>query len=250
VLGIGLHVNLQHTERTRRLCLDSGCRPQLNVTMSSFESTGNKEPASSQDIPSSDPHLSLSPQRQNGIKERRQPSITPRKFGKFFTPRSQASKAASPGRQALNNIAAPPNNRLGLSSPIRFTSRVGKDDEPSTFPTRDPKKRKLIHTPDDTPNHLYIESKENEEFEIVGEDVDDGLENIQSSPCERAAHVDRVEGEEQRRETLRRIISIDQRGLGGKLLQSMSGLSTRSRWQQHAYPVNGKVSLTLGEIGI
>lgn len=221
--------------------------------MSSFGSAENIEPASSQDLASSDPHSSLSPQRappniaHNGRKERRNPSITPRKFSRFFTPRSQASNCPSPSRQALYDITAPSNNHRGvLSSPIRFSSRAEKDDNPSTFPTRDHKKRKLIHTPEDTPNHIYAESNGHEELEALrDEDADEDLQNIQSSPCERAAHVDQIEEEKEHLEPLQRIIPLDQRGLGGKLLQSMSGLPTRSRRQHYAYPVNGKVSLNL-----
>lgn len=74
---------------------------------------------------------------------------------------------------------------------------------------------------------------------------DDDLQNIQSSPCERAAHLDQTEEEEEYQDPLKRIIPIDQRGLGGKLLQSMSGLPIRSRRQHNVYPVNGNVSLSL-----
>ena len=220
--------------------------------MSSFKSAENKEPSSSQDIPSSDAQSSLSPQRpppstrENGRKERRNPSITPRKFGRFFTPRSQASKHPSPGRQALNDIATPPNNRRGLSSPIRFTIRGEKDENPSTIPTRNSKKRKLTHTPEATPDHIYAESKEHEEFETLrDENAHHDLQNIQSSPCERAANVG--QDQDEHGELLQRIIPIDQRGIGGRLLQSMSGLPTRSRRQRYAYPVNGKASLNLIE---
>lgn len=225
--------------------------------MSSFEYTENKDPPSSQEIPLSDPHSSLSPQRllptygQNGRKERRNPSVTPRKFNRFFTPRSQASKNPSSARQALNDITAPSNNRRGLlSSPIRFRSIIEKEETPSTFP-RDLKRRKLLHTPEDTPNHTYAGSKGHGGFNVLrDEDEDDGqndddLQNIQSSPCERAAHLDQTEEEEEYQDPLKRIIPIDQRGLGGKLLQSMSGLPIRSRRQHNVYPVNGNVSLSL-----
>jgi hypothetical protein len=225
--------------------------------MSSFESTENKDPPPSQEIPLSDPHPSLSPQRpppsygQNGRKERRNPSITPRKFNRFFTPRSQGSTHSSSGRQVLNDITAPFNNRRGvLSSPIRFRSIAEKDDNPSTFP-RDLKRRKLLHTPEDTPDHTYALSKGHGGFEVLrdkDEDVEqnnDDLPNIQSSPCERAAHLDQVEEEEEYQEPLKRIVPIDQRGLGGNLLQSMSGLPIRSRRQHHVYPVNGNVFLRL-----
>jgi hypothetical protein len=230
--------------------------------MSSCDSTENKQPASSQDLPLSSPQSSLSQQRhppsyrQNGRKERRNPSITPKKFSRFFTPRSQRPQEPISTRPILNDITAPSNNRRGvLSSPIRFNSRAEKDENPSTFP-RNFKKRKLLHTPDDTPNDTYAESKGHGGFEglrdrnqdvLRDEDQDEDLQNIQSSPCERAAHVDQVEEGKECVEPLQRIVSIDERGLGGKLLQSMSGLPTRSRRQHHAYPVNGNVSPTFEE---
>jgi hypothetical protein len=241
--------------------------------MSPFESIENTDSGFSQEIPLSNPQSSFSPQRppptygRDGRKERRNPSITPRKFSKFFTPRSQASTNSTSARQALNDITAPSNNRPGvLSSPIRFTSRIRaeKKDNLSTFP-RDLKRRKLLHTPEPTPERTYPHTKEHgfEVLEDEDEDNDD-FPNIQSSPCERAAHLDRKEEEDKveddenvYQEPLRRIIPIGRRGLGGKLLQSMSGLPTRNGRQHHVYPTNGNDSfdglrgteLTTSQIG-
>lgn len=72
---------------------------------------------------------------------------------------------------------------------------------------------------------------------------EDDLQNLQSSPCERAAYLDQTKEEEEYHEPLRRILTIDRRGLGGRILQSMSGRPTRSWQQHHAYPVNGNVPL-------
>lgn len=227
--------------------------------MSSFESAENKEPTSSQEHPLSSPNFSVSPQRppptygRDGRKERRNPSITPRRFRKFWTPQSQASTKPSSSRQALNDITAPFNNRRGvLSSPIRFGPRgkPEKDDTPSTFP-RDLKRRKLLHTPEPTPEHTHSETK-GHGFEVLqdeDEDEDEGdFHNIQSSPCERAARLDQIEENDEEevyrsgniyQEPLKRIVPIDRRGLGGRLLQSMSGFPTRNSRQHYAYPVNG-----------
>jgi len=219
--------------------------------MSSFECVENKEPVSS---PASDPALSpLRPPTygQNGRKERRNPSITPKKFSRFFTPRSQLSNGG-PARQVFNDITAPSNNRLSiLSSPIRSSSRAEKHDAPSTFP-RDLKRRKVFHAPKNTPDHVYSESKGNGGFEVLQvEDSDHALQNICSSPCERAVRLGQVremkdeeeekDEDEEDLEPLGRIHQVDQRGLGGKLLQSMSGLPARSGRQHYAYPVNGSI---------
>lgn len=57
-----------------------------------------------------------------GSKERRQPSITPRKFRRFFTPRSRVSADPSAARRALRDLTARALNRnqnqSGQSSPI------------------------------------------------------------------------------------------------------------------------------------
>ena len=221
--------------------------------MSSFKSAENKEPASSQELPLSNPNSSVSPQRppptfgRDGRKERRNPSITPRRFQKFWTPQSQASRKPSSSRQALNDITAPFNNRRGvLSSPIRFDPR----STPSTLP-RDLKRRKLLHTPEPTPEHTHSETKRHG-FELLQDEDEDGDEddfhNIQSSPCERAARLDQIEENDEEevyrngnisQEPLKRIVPIDRRGLGGRLLQSMSGFPTRNGRQHHVYPVNG-----------
>jgi hypothetical protein len=231
--------------------------------MSPFESTEDKDAGASQEITLPNQSSSLSPQRppvtdgRDGRKERRNPSITPRKFTRFFTPRSQASTNSTSARQALNDITAPSNNRGGvLSSPIRFTSRsrTEKEDIPSTFP-RDLKRRKLLHTPEPTPEHTY-EATKGIAFEVIeNEDDDDDLRNILSSPCERAARLDEIEEEEEDyddentyQEPLKRIAPIDCRGLGGKLLQSMSGLPTRNGRQHHVYPANGNGSPSSQEL--
>jgi hypothetical protein len=232
--------------------------------MSSPESTENYEPASSQELPLSIPHSSLSPQRppatygRDGRKERRNPSITPRKFTKFFTPRSsRPSTYTSSSRQALNDITAPSNNRRGkLASPIRFNNRVPeKDADVSPFP-RDLKRRKLLHTPEATPEfslpskgHTFAVLRDADEENEEDEDI----QNIHSSPCERAAGLEEITEEEDEeideetiyQEPLKTIVPVEERGLGGSLLRSMSGLPGRNRRQHHVYPVNGEESLNV-----
>ena len=233
--------------------------------MSSFKSAEPKDPASSQEIQLSDRLSPFSPQipstyGRTGRKERRNPSITPRKFRKFFTPRSLESTPPSSARQALNDITAPSNNRNGIrSSPILFRGIPGQENSPALFP-RDLKRRKLLSTPESSPEHAYIEMKETgglkalqdrdrtgngndhrdeDEDCVVDDDDEDDLQNIQSSPCERAVHMERIV--EAFPQPLKRIVPIHERGLSGKILQSITGASTRSRRQHLEYPVNGNV---------
>ena len=223
--------------------------------MPPFKSAENEDFESPQKLPLSIPP---SPQRppptygRDGRKERRNPSVTPRKFTKFFTPRSEASTNLTSAREALNDITTPSNNQPRiLSSPIRFTSRntAEKDEDSSTFP-RDLKRRKLLHTPDLTPEHAYSNTKDFG-FEVLEDEDEDNNDfpNVQSSPCERAARLDGIEeeddenGETAHQEPLRRIVPVDHRGLGGRLLQSMSGFPMRNRRQYHDYPANSKIHL-------
>ena len=254
-----LHINYQHLQFLKSECIEFEYRSSLSSKMSLFLSTGNQESLCLQELPLSDPHLSLSPQRpppsygHNGRKERRNPSITPKKFSRFFTPRSQMSR--EPSRRVFNDITAPSNNRRAfLSSPIQFCSIAEKGDIPSTYP-RDLKRRKLFYLPDETPDHTSEDLKGDANFEVLQEADLENVLHIQSSPCERAAQLEQVIEEEEDEEEaqfeavyaqpLQRIISIDQRGLGGNLLQSTTGLAPRSRRQHCAYPVNGKLTEVL-----
>ena len=96
----------------------------------------------------------------DGRKEKRQPSITPRKFNRFFTPRSHGSLPIKLPRGALEDITSPANNRNGTqSSPIRpFSNGNGVENSPTTF-TREMKRRKLLHTPSPSPDDSGSEKR-------------------------------------------------------------------------------------------
>jgi hypothetical protein len=227
--------------------------------MSSANSVGNGDPASSQELPLSSQLSNLSPPRPsiygpNGRKERRQPSITPRKFNRFFTPRSLGSRSVSSARHALHEIAAPALNRnVTQSSPLRPFRNIGdQENTPTAFP-RGLKRRKTIHTPEPTPEHAYSSSKELELGLmplVEGKRLKpDDVDQIPSSPCARITRgVDDAEegGEEgcgASYAPLNRIIPLSSRSLGGQLLNRTLGRLTRSRRQHHVYPVNGEFLL-------
>ncbi|KAK0752508.1 WD40-repeat-containing domain protein [Schizothecium vesticola] len=87
-------------------------------------------------------------------KERRNPSITPRKFQKFFTPRSRVSSKPSAARRALRDLADPALNRCQTpSSPLKAVSEETDEDELPSY--RGAKRRKFNHnTPDHAPHSL------------------------------------------------------------------------------------------------
>lgn len=72
-------------------------------------------PRSSQECPSSPPSIAGN---AGARKPRRPPTVTPRSFKRFFTPRSMLNGSSNPGtvrtnRQALKNLNSPAVNRLG-----------------------------------------------------------------------------------------------------------------------------------------
>lgn len=79
--------------------------------------------ASSDAVPSSPPattssptSMMLSPIRSTRRKERRNPSVTPRRFGRFFTPRSSLPS----GRSYLGMLDSASVNNRQLASPMSF----------------------------------------------------------------------------------------------------------------------------------
>ncbi|KAI0490666.1 WD40-repeat-containing domain protein [Xylaria cf. heliscus] len=98
----------------------------------------------------------LSPPRQRSGKERKDPSITPRKFKRFFTPRSRVPSQPSPARRALRDLAAPAINQRyqtpAPSSPLKPLFEEELDDEDLELQSFSiPKRRKIQHTPESSP---------------------------------------------------------------------------------------------------
>ncbi|KAF4633358.1 hypothetical protein G7Y89_g4764 [Cudoniella acicularis] len=202
------------------------------VTRSSQISTGSPPP----------------PRRQNGRKGRADPSITPRKFRKFFTPRSHGSQQTSAARQALFDITtAPAHNRNVIqSSPLRPSTSIGGQENSPTAFTRDLKRRKLIHDQEESPEHKY--STRNKRAIGKVDENEDHFEALQSSPCLRSSSTklsfDEEEDEDEEMvcvappKPIKRITSMADRGLAGRLYQMSLGGTTRGARQRFEYPVN------------
>jgi len=224
--------------------------------MASSEAMDSKLPASSQDLPTSSPVSPLRPPtyRQNGQKERRNPSITPRRFTRFFTPISHSSAGLSLARQALHDITA--RNIRTHSNPLRPLCLTEQENEAATFP-KDLKRRKLIHTPDSTPDHLRSKRSRRSSLSTTDGRVDEDLETnyFPSSPCGRALdtriHED-IEEEDKhedvvprRPETLTRITRMSERGLSTRLLQLSFGSSMKASRAYHSLPAAGQSVLLI-----
>ena len=208
--------------------------------MSSPSFTDNSGPQSSQETPVPSQSLNLSPRRssrnsRNERKEQRPPSITPRKFRRFFTPRSLDPIREPFPRHALNQITAPNFNRNAQSSPLRPFRAVGGQENSLTGFTN-LKRRKLMHTPEASP--------EKEHGLVLDEDAKEV--GLQSSPCERATIGDANQDEERYgRPTPKiakpRIVPFSNRGIGAQLLE-MSSRTSASNRQYLEYPACGQLS--------
>lgn len=105
-------------------------------------------PPSSQEIPSSPP--SVASEAGGGRRQRKPPTVTPRSFRRFFTPRSllnsgNNASSVKTNRQALRALNSPAVNRLGPAftrSSKTGTARSPHDGLPEDFPRTPSRKRK------------------------------------------------------------------------------------------------------------
>ncbi|KAE9372357.1 WD40 repeat-like protein [Stipitochalara longipes BDJ] len=211
--------------------------------MSSSEFADDAGPPSSPTSPISIQNLNSSPPRvtRSRQKEEKAPSVTPRRFRKFFTPRSHGYEY-SPARQALHEITAPALNRnVTQSSPLRpFKNVNSKEESPTSF-IRGSKRQKTTHTPEISPR----KGSRRKTCSFSEEANESRLgEYVQSSPCERAVLDtncgESVEDNQYQKpvEPLKRIVSRANKGMGGQLLDLSIGSSIDRRRQHHVYPVN------------
>lgn len=80
-------------------------------------------------------HL-LSPTRTSRRKEKRDPSVTPRRFGRFFTPRNSQPIT---GRRILANVASEDLNRQPLSPTSLLGDGLSSDPIVPSSPSRSPR---------------------------------------------------------------------------------------------------------------
>ena len=98
------------------------CASQEDVLSSRATSTDGENPTSSPVLPPA--------KRQDGGRPRKAPTITPRSFTRFFTPKSSLERGGRIGasRQALRDITSSGSNRSGRRSPTKdFAKGLGED---------------------------------------------------------------------------------------------------------------------------
>lgn len=223
--------------------------PSRPATMADKQPSGTKSSATlTNNLLSSPPRAPSS----RG-KERRNPSITPRKFQKFFTPRSRVSSKPSAARRALRDLADSALNRCQTpSSPLKAVSEETDEDELPSY--RGAKRRKFNHnTPDHALHSLPSPLNTSPAF-LSSPGARPALRSpIQSLRLRRSVReildeTDESETEEDgyelpvRSPEYKRPVQLGRRGFGGQLLERMTGGMSRTVDRDLPHPIAGKLS--------
>ncbi|QSZ37181.1 hypothetical protein DSL72_009275 [Monilinia vaccinii-corymbosi] len=175
-------------------------------------------------------------------KERRQTSITPRRFKRFFDNKAAATSMSSPSGRALKELA---NNRQGTqSSPLKPFNDVepqGQENEELISTPREFKKRKTNHSDLNSDDDCSFKDPMKTRYGQSHR----SYQKIVSSYTKPQSIIEEAEEEEEEdiiepslpKEPVERIIPFENRGLSARLLQSSLGTS-RSRRANLAFPVN------------
>lgn len=192
----------------------------------------------------------LSPPRHN--KERRNPSITPRKFRRFFTPRPRQSAQfttghISPARRALRELATPDpsqqfNHRYQTpapSSPLKAPSEVGQDQDENIIDGSRAKRRKIHHTPESSPIRpqpldLLSDIEPNTRRPALLSPIQSLGSSLEILESDESDDDDFFE-----RRPIRRLAPLTTRGFGGQLLQRELGSMPRAGRSFMTYPSSG-----------
>ncbi|KAI0112687.1 WD40 repeat-like protein [Hypoxylon sp. NC0597] len=195
----------------------------------------------------SNPNPSSPPRLTNG-KERRNPSITPRKFKRFFTPRSRVPSRISPARRALQDLAVPEfNNRYQTpapSSPLGpISEQQARDENIDPLDARVPKRRKFQHTPESSPCRPPLTADPNHREHSPSPRTRQGLlspirslhssqENLDSDEDESEDEIPTQSG------PVRRLAPLTSRGFAGQLAQRQLGGMPRAGRSYMSFPIS------------
>lgn len=219
------------------------------------DKTPSSEPPSSAPVGSDNPPSSPPRQPPSRGKERRNPSITPRKFQRFFTPRSRVSSKPSAARKALCDLTAPALNRCQTPpSPLKPASEADSPDGlPHLHDTHRQKRRKVHHTPEKQTSHLPSPLASSPAL-LPTPDLRPGLQSpIQSLRSRQALQEDvRADDEISDDEcasdeepaaaapVYKRHVPLHARGLGAQLVQRMTGAVRFASDRALECPVSGR----------
>lgn len=196
--------------------------------------------STSPSIPDADVLPSLvRPCKSHGSKPKAQPTITPRTFTRFFTPRSSSITGGKVGasRRALRDITASASNRslnVRRRSPKKDSISIFEDREAATVPARKKRKIQAPVSPDITPDHSSpLRKISGPGFDILHDDSSEhDIEQDEDHSEEEDALRDKI------KDTIahggRSIIRSKQRGAIGGLLSRELGLGNRAGRQYPA----------------
>ncbi|KAL2160646.1 hypothetical protein VTH06DRAFT_1334 [Thermothelomyces fergusii] len=165
-------------------------------------------------------------------KERRNPSITPRKFQRFFTPRSRVPSEPSAARKALCDLTAPALNRCQTpSSPLK---PISEESLPDPEDGHRGKRRKVNHSTPEKQASAYLPSPLNSSPFLPTAGLKPGLGSPIQSLKSRQVLQDGVlrdddvsEDEEEEPDVVaapaKGPVPLHRRGLGAQLVQRMTG---------------------------
>ncbi|KAI4241074.1 MAG: hypothetical protein LQ352_007503 [Teloschistes flavicans] len=174
------------------------------------------------------------PHKSHGSKPKARPTITPRTFTRFFTPRTSLPRGAKVGaaRQALRDITASAANRNLNSwrrSPKKDSIDIFEDDDVSTLPAT--KKRRLQgpFSPDLTPvnsSPLNRLSKRNPDVRLDDTSEETSSTDEGDPEDEKALKWRNINGELPRPPRSGPILRSIQRGMMGGILSRQAGLES------------------------
>lgn len=164
--------------------------------------------------------------KQHGSKPRKPPTITPRSFTRFFTPKSSLERGGRIGasRQALRDITASASNRKGRRTPTKDTIHIFREDGEGFVEGSKRRKRKIPDSVDVTPDRSSpLKRIRNQSLEISGdEDSDTGT--VQS----RDDAEDPLRRYSRQPKSTERIIGSNYRGSPGRYLRREIGTHRRA----------------------
>lgn len=167
---------------------------------------------------------------QHVSKPRKAPTITPRSFTRFFTPKSSLDRGGRIGasRQALRDITASASNRKGRRTPTKDTIQLFNEYGEGTVGTSKRRKRRIPDSPDVTPDRSSPLKRIRKQSLDISEDEgsDTGTVESRDDPEDPLRRCDRQP------KTMVPIIGSKYRGAQGRCLRREIGIhgSASERW--------------------
>ena len=163
--------------------------------------------------------------KQHGSKPRKAPTITPRSFTRFFTPKSSLERGGRIGasRQVLRDITASASNRKRRRTPTKDTITISRDDVEGIVGGSKRRKRQIPDSQDVTPDRSSpLKRIRNQSLEIS---EDEGSDTGTIESRDDGEHPFRRSSRQSK--SIERIIGSRYRGSQGQYLRREIGINSR-----------------------